>query len=74
MWTDLYVSEKLRQLEKERALATPSRPPSRESLLSPLARAAGRALRRMGDGLESWAGAGEPLPDKRQPVRVSLRR
>ena len=51
-----YVSEKLRELEAERARRAPPRLPSTpKPVLGPLARTAGRALRRMGEGLESWA-------------------
>jgi hypothetical protein len=51
---DPYVSEKLRELEAERARRA-SLGPQPTPVLGPLARAAGRALRRMGEGLESWA-------------------
>jgi hypothetical protein len=62
----LYVQEKLRELETERALVrsrmprpprVPRRPGPRTPLLAPLARRAGRALRRLGAGLEAWGAA-----------------
>ena len=62
MLTDLYVREKLRELEAGRRV--PPRPRSTSSpVLGPLARAAGRALRRMGEGLESWANPTGPESD-----------
>ena len=61
---DYYVREKLRELEQQhlthlslQAAATPHRAP----IISPVARGAGRLLRRLGEGLESWAGH-EPEP------------
>lgn len=60
MWYELYVREKLRELEHERArryryprLALgPGRPPA-----AALLRSAGRVLRRAGEGLEAWGAA-----------------
>ena len=56
MWNHIYVSEKLRELEEERARRAPetSSPNSRPVLLGPAARRTGRALRRIGEGLEAW--------------------
>ncbi len=56
MWNHIYVSEKLRELEEERARRAPERPsPKRKPvLLGPAARRTGRALRRIGEGLEAW--------------------
>jgi len=59
MLIDPYVSEKLRELEAERAHRASPRP-APTPMLGPLARAAGRALRRMGEGLESWANPAIP--------------
>jgi hypothetical protein len=58
MWGHIYVSEKLRELEDEAARRTPERPlPNRKPVLGPVARRAGRALRRIGEGLEAWGSA-----------------
>lgn len=57
-----YVSEKLRELEAELARSAPAGP-APIPVLSLLARAAGRALRRMGEGLESWASPAFPEGD-----------
>ena len=57
MWTEFYVREKLRELEAERASRSllQARPASETKLtLRPLVRGAGRALRWIGGGLESW--------------------
>ncbi len=66
MWQDMYVREKLRELEEERmvrpspaATAAPGRGP----LFGPVIRAAGRRLRRVGEGLEAWASP----PPEREP-------
>jgi len=56
MWTDLYVSEKLRELEGERARRRPHHRSARPTpLLAPLAGVAGRTLSRIGERLETWA-------------------
>ncbi|MBI2912594.1 MAG: hypothetical protein HYY03_01590 [Chloroflexi bacterium] len=56
MWTHLYVNEKLRELEREVARRTfRPQPPRRKPVVGPAVRAAGGALRRLGEGLESWA-------------------
>ena len=63
MWTDLYVSEKLRELEGEQARRRPHDRPARPTpLLAPLAGLAGRTLSRIGERLESW-GARPSSPD-----------
>ncbi len=56
MLIDPYVSDKLRELEAElaRRRSGPQNPAPRP-VVGALAGAAGRALRRMGEGLESWA-------------------
>jgi len=57
-----YVSEKLRELARDRRAGRPGRPSSgrpRRHVLAPLARAAGRRLHRAGEALESW---GAPRP------------
>ena len=54
MLIDPYVTDKLRELEAERARRAPPRPQP-APIMGPLARAAGRALCRIGEGLESWA-------------------
>ena len=65
MLTDLYVREKLRELEADRR-ALPRLPSTPASVLGPIARAAGRAMRRMGEGLESWASPALPGSDGAQ--------
>ena len=59
MWDHIYVSEKLRELEEERARRKASRPApnKRPVLLGPAARRTGRALRWLGEGLEAWGTA-----------------
>ena len=59
MWDHIYVSEKLRELEEERARRKAGRPARnrRPVLLGPAARRTGRALRWLGEGLEAWGGA-----------------
>jgi hypothetical protein len=55
VWGDIYVSDKLRELEGERARrAAEMPPPDKKPVLGPLARRAGRALKRIGEGLEAW--------------------
>ena len=56
---DFYVSEKLREFERESPPHLSSRPeltPRRAPVIGPAARGTGRLLRRLGEGLESWAG------------------
>ena len=56
MLIDPYVTEKLRELDSDLARrALPSAGKSPTFALSPVVRTAGRLLRRMGEGLESWA-------------------
>ncbi len=61
---NLYTHEKLMELEKERLarIALPSdgngRP--RRTIFGPLATFSGRALRRVGEGLESWGAPPTP--------------
>ena len=62
MLIDPYVAEKLRKLDIELTRRAPPRP-APSPVLGPLARAAGRALRRMGEGLESWANPAVPESD-----------
>jgi hypothetical protein len=54
----MYVSEKLRELEEDRERRAPVRPPPRRKpVVGPVARRAGRTLRRIGEGLEAWGSA-----------------
>ena len=56
MLIDPYVTEKLRELDSDLARHAPlSDGRSPAFALSPAVRMAGRILRRMGEGLESWA-------------------
>jgi hypothetical protein len=64
VWIHVYVAEKLRELDRDRPARTPwaeqlGKPASRKPPLSWLARAAGRSLHRIGEGLESWAAPNE---------------
>jgi hypothetical protein len=53
---DPYVSDKLRELDAELARrAAPLDGATPTPVLGPLARTAGRVLRRIGEGLESWS-------------------
>ena len=64
MLIDPYVTEKLRELDADlarRALPRPSLTPV--PMVGLLARAAGRVLRRVGEGLESWASPALPESD-----------
>ncbi len=58
MWYELYTREKLRELEAERRARRSRHPraPGRP-FVAPLLRRIGRALRRLGEGLESWGAA-----------------
>ncbi len=68
---DYYVREKLRELEQQQlthlsleAQAASGRAP----VISPFVRGTGRLLRRLGEGLESWAGhEPEPMHLERDP-------
>ena len=62
MLIDPYVTEKLRELDADLARRAPPRA-APSFVLGPLARTAGRALRRIGEGLESWASPGLPESD-----------
>jgi len=58
MWRDIYVAEKLRDLAADRGERAPlheSAQPKAKPWLTPLVRLTGRSLRRLGEGLESWA-------------------
>ncbi len=60
MWQEQYVAEKLRDLAAERGERAPLHKvvgPKAKRPLLPLVRATGRSLRRLGEGLESWAAA-----------------
>ena len=62
---NLYAMEKVRQLESElnaKKQVTPqAEKPRRKPVFGPIAAGAGRTLRRVGEGLESWANP--PVPD-----------
>ena len=62
----VYVNEKLRELRelkfKSGPRLTEERPGKHKPVVGVIARKAGRALRRIGEGLESW---GSPLTPKR---------
>lgn len=68
MWNQ-YVDEKLRELERERTAqalllmreARETKARERKPVFGPVIRAAGRTLRRAGEGLESWA---SPSPER----------
>jgi len=66
---DPYVTDKLRQLDADLARRVPpSDGKSPTFALSPVVRMAGRVLRRMGEGLESWATSAIPESDGDRPV------
>lgn len=61
-WQHIYVAEKLRELEqmdskRQQPRLEPPRKP--KPVIGPVARKAGRALKKFGEGLESW---GAPPP------------
>ncbi|MEK7247146.1 MAG: hypothetical protein AAB092_01610 [Chloroflexota bacterium] len=63
---NLYTIEKLQELERERLAKMPHfepLPKSRKPVFGFLATGAGRALRRAGEGLESWGAAPQPEHD-----------
>ncbi len=61
-----YVSEKLMQLDAERlARVQYYRLPAGPRRANGLLRTAGRALRTVGEGMESWAAPNEPSPGRR---------
>ena len=62
----VYVSEKLREFAHERRSLPPAGPRRKKRpFLQPLARRAGRALRRVGEGLEAWGG---PRPVRKPDI------
>jgi hypothetical protein len=68
MWTDVYVAEKLRELDEERSSRHPRIQVQEASSRPVVGRAAlivGRALHRAGEGLESWASASD---EREQPT------
>ena len=68
MLIDPYVSDKLRELEAELTRRVPPRSRSTATpLVGPLARTAGRALRRVGEGLESWSSPAIPERNGARP-------
>jgi hypothetical protein len=65
---DPYVSDKLRELEAELARRTaPFAGEAPSPVLGPLARTAGRVLRRMGERLESWSTSAIPESNGARP-------
>lgn len=68
---NFYAIEKVKQLESElntkKQLPPHHEKPRRRPVFGPLAAGTGRTLRRIGEGLESWANP--PLPDRDQQVR-----
>ena len=60
MLIDFYVTNKVRELEAERAQLASQRPQP-TPVVGPLARVTGKALRRIGESLESWAAP--PVPE-----------
>ena len=70
MLIDPYVTEKLRELDADLARRAPlSDGRSPAFALSPVIRVAGRVLRRMGEGLESWATPAIPGQSTTAPRR-----
>ncbi len=71
MWYELYTNEKLRELEAERRARAGRHPQAPERpLAAPLLRRAGRTLRRLGEGLESWAGPARGEAAENSRVRI----
>lgn len=78
MLHNTYASEKLRELEEERltralvlkrGLTAPKGGPrNRKHIIGPVMRAAGRTLRRAGEGLEGWATGGQPDAENQLPA------
>jgi hypothetical protein len=70
---NLYAIEKTKQLESEllnnKRLPPEPPKPRRRAVFGPLAAGAGRTLRRLGEGLESWAN-----PPLREPDRPHTQR
>jgi hypothetical protein len=77
MWQHAYVWEKLRELEQERpARHHAPEKPKKSRVAAGVMRVTGRLLRRMGEGLESWAtvpnpdsAGGRPAAAAREPLR-----
>ena len=75
MLHNTYASEKLRELEHERitralvlkrGLTAPKDGPRNgKPIIGPVIRAAGRTLRRAGEGLEGWGTGGQPDAENR---------
>jgi hypothetical protein len=66
MWMHEYVAEKLRELELERPYVTPPfERRRRKPVFGSTFRVTGRALRRIGEGLESWATPCTPSEEER---------
>jgi len=70
MLIDPYVTDKLRELETGLARRAPSSP-APSFVLGPLARTAGRVLRRVGEHLESWSSPAIPESDGVRPVAAA---
>jgi hypothetical protein len=68
---NLYAIEKVNELEQERLGNIPHfEPPKlRKPIFGPLAAGAGRALRRVGESLESWGAPPQPEHDHRHAHR-----
>jgi hypothetical protein len=61
MWQHVYVWEKLRELERERpAVSHMPGKPQTPRVAAGVVRMTGRLLRRLGEGLESWAAPSQP--------------
>ena len=72
MLIDPYVTEKLRELDADLARhSPPSAGRSPTFALSPVARVAGRALRRVGERLESWSTSATPESNGARPAAAS---
>ena len=71
MWQHVYVWEKLRELEGERPAGhqMPAKPPTARAAAGVM-RMTGRLLRRMGEGLETWAAPSQP-EQRREQERYS---
>ncbi len=76
-----YVAEKLRELDGERLdralivrreLEDQNITPRSKPVIGPVIRAAGRTLRRAGEGLEGWASP-PPASESEQRLRVERR-
>jgi len=66
MWMHDYVAEKLRELELEQANLLPRLAPrEKKPIFGSAFRVTGRALRRIGEGLESWATPSLPSENER---------